>query len=224
MKHYILSLLFCCSAICVLAQTKGKPPVGKHSGSPKNAIKGTNDVLTKAPYLQRTFLLDRTVFTAKEDTTGSGSKSLSIKILPIKSASISITNASASSIEEFGTDMTRSFRQYTMRPDDAGFIYNKIYTSKAEILYNKAKVEMLEYKMIYQGTFSQREPAKAMNSMPKARDLNEKPGTGKPINEFDTDENNRVTRIYMLPYTPGEDKGFMMLYYEANYDGCAAAL
>jgi hypothetical protein len=216
MKYYLALIVSFFIMVLAIAQSPAKKPMTK-SAATNTAVAKKPAPVIKAPFLERTFLLDPALFSGKEDTSSSGTKELNIKILPIKSAKVSFSNAAASSIDEFSSSMTRSYRQYSVRPDGAGYTYDKNFSSTANLVYNNAPLNLLEYKLVYHGTRNQQELAKAMSKMPRLRNVDEKPGSSNPVNEYDTDENNRIVRIYMLPYTPGEDKGFMMLYYEANY-------
>ncbi len=216
MKFYILPIACFIFIGAAFAQSPAKKSVVKPNAATKSSVEKKPIVVLKAPFLLRNFALDPSMFSGKIDTNSRGSKELNIKMLAVKSASISISNASASSINEFSTSMNRSFSSYFVRPDNAGFTYHRNFSSTAQLIFNKENVDLLEYKMVYHGTKSQQELAKAMSLMPKVRNLNEKPGGALPANEYDTDANNRIMRIYMLRCTPGEDKGFLMLYYEAN--------
>ena len=216
MKFYIFPITCFLFIVVANAQSPAKKATVKFSAATKGPVEKKPAVMLKAHFLLRNFAFDPSMFSGTIDTNSQGTKQLNIKILVIKSAAISMSNAAASSISEFTNSMIGSYDSYFIRPDNAGFTYHRNFSSTAPIIYNKENVDLLEYKMIYNGTKSQQELAKAMSLMPKVRNLNEKPGSTSQANEYDTDANNRIMRIYMLRFTPGEDKGFMMLYYEAN--------
>jgi hypothetical protein len=209
MKYIIFVFLQFFLLSAVSSQVKKPAPVKTKAVAKMNPV-------VSAPFVKRKFTLDTAVFMAASIDTGStGYNALNIKMRKVKSAKISISDASYSTEEEMTEMLEKTYGTYRFRPDGTGFTYNKTYTGKSTLSYNKGSISPIEYKLVYHGTKNEQERDKAMALMPKARELDAKPA--KPVNQYDTDENNRIVRIYMLPYAPGLDKGFILLNYEANY-------
>ena len=200
MKPFVLICFIVVFISLGIAQPAKKTGVSK-------PVESTSPVV-KAAFLKRNFLLDPAVFSENSITDRSnGIKELKIKLRHLKTASISFTDASASSKRETTADLQNNFGTYSVQPDAAGFTYELIYINTTILMYNGQSIEPLEYKCVYHGTKEQQALAASINKMlPKQ----------KRVNEYSTDENNRIMRIYLLNNTPDKDKGYMMLFYDAN--------
>jgi len=196
------------------AQTVKKTPAVKTPVAAKANPK------LNVPFLKQTFLLDPAIFfeTSIANNTN-GIMQLNIKLQAIKTATISVKDFSATSMEEIREIYENAYGKYLFTPDKTGYRYTSSFDSKTYPVFREESITPLEYKAIYHGTYTEQQLAKALDNMPSVRKMegDKVVEEKKKGNEYDTDENNRVIRLYMLPYTKSSDKGFMLLFYEANY-------
>ncbi|TMI65813.1 MAG: hypothetical protein E6H07_07865 [Bacteroidetes bacterium] len=181
----------------------------------KTPVKATPSV--KVDFLKARFQLDPAIFSSSSiDSSNRDRKELNIKLTNIKSAIFTVAEGSATTVDEWTEMLKKVYKANAIIPTSSGFTFEKVYGGAASLNYMDESVTTLEYKAVFHGTKNQQELEKAMALMPKARDLNE-PKNSKPINKFDTDENNRIIRTYLLESSPGTGTVFMRVYYEANY-------
>lgn len=175
--------------------------------------------LVKAAFLKHSFLLDTAVFSSVSiDSSNVNRKKLNIKLRAVKSADIDISDVGNFSVTEATKQLKNGYDKFSFRPDDEGYTYESPIVGKTYLNYNGKSIIPVEYKMVYHGTKSDQQLTKAMSKMPPLKSMNgEKDSEKKPVDKFDNDDNNRVVKFYLLNYSPLEDKGFMILSYEANY-------
>ncbi|MEO6134456.1 MAG: hypothetical protein ABIP35_04850 [Ginsengibacter sp.] len=193
---FLLLLLTVC--FCSNAQPSKKAPVAK------TVLNKTAIPVKKFPFLKRSLKIDPAIVSGTSIDTVSGHPTLTLKLAAVKSAIIHITDFSTSSISEVSGLYEKNFDSYSTHPGTDGLTCQKGF--HPAIKYDGGLAEVDEYKFIYNGTSEEQKQAKAA----------EKAGT-KPVNKYDTDENNSVYRIYFLNYVSGEDKGFIMIDYQANF-------
>jgi len=211
MNYTRLTIILLITASNLCAQAVKKTAVSKQTVPAK-----TSQVLMKLDFLRRNLLLDTTLFSATVEKTDT-KQELVVKSKQIPGASITLSDATASTVTELRTVMDDFFDKNSIVPTKSGFTYVPVGISTT-LQHEGRTMEPVEYKAVFKGTEAQRRNAAALNSMPKARTMvGDKIVESKPVNEFDNDANNRIVRMYFLNYAPDIDKGFMLLYYEANF-------
>lgn len=197
MRYSFLLLLL---ALCVSshAQSIKKIPVAKA------VVNKTIITVQKFPFLKRSLKIDPAIVSGTSIDTVSGHPTLTLKLTAVKSATVHFKDYSTASISEVSGLYQKNFDSYSTYPGADGLTCQKGF--QPAIKYDDGLAEVDEYKFIYHGTTEEQKEDKAA----------EKAGTN-PVNKYDTDENNTIYRIYFLNYVSGEDKGFIMVDYQANF-------
>ncbi|MEO7047757.1 MAG: hypothetical protein ABI091_20835, partial [Ferruginibacter sp.] len=179
--HLVLPFIFCFS---LASAQQVKKPVAKKIPAKKN-------IPFKVPFLKRSFLLDTAMFSQSSITKkDNGGMELQIKLLHIKTASISITDASASSAEKTTRDLRKSYNAYEVEPSSSGHTFNRLYSGLTILNYGGKSIEPLEYQLTYHGTKEQQVLSKSTNETLPIE---------KRVNKYSSDEKNYILRIYLLP-------------------------
>jgi hypothetical protein len=201
MKSLSMITLFMVFFSSASAQASKKPEVVKPTLKSYPVI--------KAVYWKRNFLLNPAVFSeshfSNENTT---SMEMTIKLTHAKSTNISLVDLPAESIKEL-KEAYRSGLEGSQRkkPNAEGLTMETVTSGKVMLKYQDQIIEPLEYKYFYHGTNEQQALAAEKN-----KDI----PLEKQLNEYSTDEKNHIFRIYLLPASPGNDKGVLMIKYYAT--------
>lgn len=191
----LLLLVFCFSSN---AQSIKKTPVAKA------VVNKTAIPVQKFAFLKRSLKIDPAIISSSSIDSASGHSVVTLKLTAVKSATVHFQDYSTASISEISGLYQKNFDSYSTYPGADGLTCQKGF--QPAIKYDGGLAEVDEYKFIYHGTAEEQKQAKAA----------EKAGT-KPVNKYDTDENNTIYRIYFLNYVSGKDKGFIMVDYQAKY-------